>query len=252
MVSIVMPSYNTGRFISESIQSIIDQTYENWELLIVDDHSEDDTAEKVKRFSDSRIKYYEAKKNRGAAACRNKALQEVQGRWIAFLDSDDLWYPDKLRRQIDFMVDRNIAFSYTAYEKIDEESRGLNVYVSGPRKICKMKMYDYCWPGCLTVMFDSRILSEKLQVNNIRKNNDYAMWLVLTRYAECYLLNEILAKYRVRNGSISSEKYISLIKWHYKLFREAENLNAMKSFCFTIRNMYYGIVKKLIYQKSYK
>lgn len=123
LVSIIMPSYNTGRFISETIDSVLAQTYENWELIIVDDCSTDNTDEVVQKYlSDHRVKYLKNEKNSGAAASRNRALREAEGKWIAFLDSDDLWSPNKLDKQLAFMKDRNCCFSYTNYIEIDESS----------------------------------------------------------------------------------------------------------------------------------
>lgn len=251
LVSIIMPSYNTGEYIKESIQSVINQTYSNWELIIVDDHSQDETVNMIRSFHDKRITMYRAKKNCGAAKCRNKALQEARGKWIAFLDSDDLWYPEKLSKQITFMEEKQSCFSYTRYEKIDSVSKPLGIYVSGPKLIKRNRMFDYCWPGCLTVMYRADILPNKLQINNIRKNNDYAMWLMLTRYAECSLLDETLAKYRIRAGSISREHYLSLIKWHYKLFRNVEKKSVILSTIFVIRNLFFGILKKIIFEKKF-
>ena len=149
LVSIIMPSWNTEKYIAETIQSVIDQTYTNWELLIVDDCSSDNTDEIVTSFKDDRIKYYHNKKNLGAALTRNKALREAQGEWIAFLDSDDLWMPEKLEHQIGFMKKNNYTLSFTEYEKIDEKSRPLNIYVSGPEKVNKHKMYNYDYIGHL-------------------------------------------------------------------------------------------------------
>ena len=119
LVSIIMPSWNTGRFIAESIESVINQTYANWELLIVDDCSTDNTNEVVRKFNDDRIKFFKNEKNSGAAITRNRALREANGEWIAFLDSDDLWLPKKLEHQILFMKKHNLIFSYHDYVKID-------------------------------------------------------------------------------------------------------------------------------------
>ena len=119
LVSIVMPSYNTGKFIKKSIESVIDQTYENWELIIVDDCSDDDTDAVVTSFNDKRIRYLKNEVTCGAAISRNRALRKARGKWIAFLDSDDLWMPEKLKKQILFMEKNNYSFSYTNYmEKI--------------------------------------------------------------------------------------------------------------------------------------
>lgn len=135
LVSIITPSYNTGRFIAETIESALAQTYGNWEMIIVDDCSTDDTDEVVAGYvkQDSRIRYIRNERNSGAALSRNRALREARGRWIAFLDSDDLWMPEKLERQIQFMEKNGYAFSYTKYEEISEDSEPLGIEVSGPR-----------------------------------------------------------------------------------------------------------------------
>lgn len=252
LVSIIMPSYNTARFISESIQSVKKQTYKNWELIIVDDCSTDNTDEIVGKFlEDNRICYIKNSENSGAAVSRNAALRKAQGKWIAFLDSDDLWTPDKLEKQIQFMKKNNYHFSYTNYEEIDENSKPNRVYVSGPKKITKRGMYNYCWPGCLTVMYDAEEIG-LIQITDIKKNNDYAMWLKVCKKAECYLLNENLAMYRRREGSISNHSYKALIKWHYRLFKDVDNNSDLISFFFTFRNLIFGVVKKIIYKERKK
>lgn len=250
LVSIIMPSYNTARFISESIASVRSQTYSNWELIIVDDCSADHTDDVVRPFlSDNRIKYLKNEKNSGAAVSRNYALREAKGRWIAFLDSDDLWMPDKLEKQIKFMETNEYHFSYTDYIEIDENSIPNGRRISGPKKISKTGMYNYCWPGCLTVMYDAAYIG-LIQIADIKKNNDYAMWLKVCRKAKCFLLDEHLAGYRKRSGSISNHGYMSLIKWHYRLYREAEQRNAIESAMLTARNLFFGVVKKIVYVRG--
>lgn len=134
LVSIIMPSYNTGKFIKETINSVIAQTYSNWELIIVDDCSTDNTDEIVKSINDNRIIYLKNETNSGAAISRNKALREAKGRWIAFLDSDDLWKNDKLEKQIKFMKENNCYFSYTNYIEIDENDNTNGKRITGPKK----------------------------------------------------------------------------------------------------------------------
>lgn len=250
LVSIIMPSYNTAKYIAETVQSVLAQTYQNWELIIVDDCSTDDTDEVVKPFlSDSRIRYLKNEKNSGAAVSRNRALREAKGKWIAFLDSDDLWMPEKLEKQIAFMKENGYHFSYTDYMEIDEASRPNGKTVTGPKKITKAGMFNYCWPGCLTVMYDAETVG-LIQIADIKKNNDYAMWLKACKKADCYLLDESLAKYRKRTGSISNHGYMKLVKWHYKLFREAENQNPVSSIVLTMRNLFFGVIKKIKYVKG--
>lgn len=247
LVSIIMPSYNTAQYIRQSIQSVLAQTYLNWELIIVDDCSSDNTENVVSVFlNDNRIKFLKNERNSGAAVSRNRALREARGKWIAFLDSDDLWEPEKLEKQIAFMENHEYHFSYTNYIEIDEESVPNGKSVTGPKRISKHGMYNYCWMGCLTVMYDADAVG-LIQIADIKKNNDYAIWLKVCKKANCYLLNETLARYRIRNGSISRHGCLKLIKWHYKLFRECENMNSLKSLFLTVNNLFYGFVKKIKY-----
>ncbi len=244
LVSIIMPSWNTAEYISETIESVMTQSYGNWELIIVDDASSDNTMEILRGIEDDRIRIFSNKNNSGAAVSRNKALREAQGEWIAFLDSDDIWMPDKLEKQISFMEANGYKFSYTNYSEIDEEGNRLGVMVTGPKKISRTGFYNYCWPGCLTVMYHRPTVG-LVQITDIRKNNDYAMWLKTCKKADCYLLDEELALYRRgRTGSISSHSIFKMIGWHYKLFRDAEGLNPIISAFNTVRNMIFGFYKK--------
>ena len=248
LVSIIMPSYNTEEYISKSIESVLTQTYKNWELIIVDDCSSDKTDEVVRSYlSDNRIHYLKNEKNCGAAYSRNTALREAKGKWIAFLDSDDLWMPEKLEKQLSFMKSNGYFFSYTNYEEIDVNGKQTGVKVTGPRKVTKTGMYNYCWPGCLTVMYDSNIIG-LVQIENIKKNNDYAMWLKVCHKADCYLLDECLAQYRKgRLGSVSTHSIKTMIGWHYKLYREAEAQIIIVALFNTFRNMIFGLYKKKRY-----
>jgi len=249
LVSIIMPSYNTGRFIKDTIDSVLAQSHTNWELIIVDDCSTDNTDEVVSTFHDERIKYIKNEKNSGAAVSRNRALREAKGKWIAFLDSDDLWEPQKLEKQIMFMVEHGYHFSYTNYVEINEDSTPNGKLVTGPKRVTKRGMYNYCWPGCLTVMYNAETVG-LIQIADIKKNNDYAMWLKVCKKANCYLLDETLARYRKRSGSISNHGYMKLIKWHYKLYREAENKNPISATFLTVRNLFFGVIKKTAYKKN--
>lgn len=247
LVSIITPSYNTAGFIAETIRSVLSQTYPNWEMIIVDDCSSDSTNEIMKPLlaADKRIKYVKNERNSGAAISRNKALRMAQGKWVAFLDSDDLWLPEKLELQLKFMVENGWHFSYHGYGEINEKSQLTGVSVSGLNHINKWLMYAFCWPGCLTVMYDREYMG-LLQITDIKKNNDYAMWLKLIQKADCYLLNASLAHYRRgRTGSISSHGYVTMIKWHYRLWHETMNMNVFSSIFWTCVNLVFGLYKKL-------
>lgn len=252
LVSIITPTWACVSFICETIRSIQAQTYKNWELLIQDDCSTDGTDELVASLvaEDARIKYACNPQNSGAAITRNNALSRAKGKWIAFLDSDDLWLPDKLEKQIEFMVKNGYHFSYTSYCEINDESKETGKIISGPKHVTKAGMYCFCWLGCLTVIYDHEWIG-LVQVVDIKKNNDYAMWLKICQKADCYLLDECLSKYRRgRFGSISTQGYATLIKWHYKLFRKSEQMNMFVSIFITFVNLVCGVYKKMLYVKQ--
>lgn len=252
LVSIIMPSCNCGAYVEETIRSVQAQTYQNWEIIFMDDCSSDDTIIKVTKLreADSRIRLFRNMINSGAAVSRNNALREAKGHWIAFLDSDDLWEPTKLEKQVRFMEENGYKFSYTCYQEMDELGNLTGVEVSGPKHVTKAGMFAFCWPGCLTVMYDASAVG-LIQIEDIKKNNDYAMWLKVCKKADCYLLDECLAKYRRgRSGSISTHGYKTLIKWHYKLFRDAEHMSPTSSAFMTGVNLFFGFIKKMIYVKT--
>lgn len=252
LVSIITPSWNCGCFIYETIESVKAQTYTHWEILIQDDCSSDGTAKVVTSLAalDDRIKYQCNLQKSGAAITRNNAIQRAKGEWIAFLDSDDLWLPEKLEKQLKFMVMHGYFFSYTNYCEINELSIEIGKVISGPKHITKIGMYSFCWPGCLTVMYNSEKIG-LIQIADIKKNNDYAMWLRVCCKADCYLLDECLAKYRRgRIGSISTHSYSTLVRWHYRLFRDVQRMNPISSFLITCVNILCGFYKKKRYVKS--
>lgn len=246
LVSIITPTYNCGSFIAETIRCVLAQTYTNWEMIIIDDCSTDDTKSIVNSFNDSRIIYHCLKHNSGAAVARNTALRIAHGRWMAFLDSDDIWVSNKLEKQLSFMIQNGYAFSYHNYDEIDENSLPIKREISGPAKISRIGMLSYCWPGCLTVMYDVDKIG-LIQIPNLKKNNDYAMWLIASKSEACHLLNERLASYRKRNGSISNHSYSTLIKWHYRLFRQVEHSNPISAIILTSNNIFWGVIKKIFY-----
>lgn len=253
LVSIITPTWNCAGFICDTIRSIQKQTYPNFEVLIQDDCSSDGTDKVVQPyiFNDKRIKYKCNNQNSGAAITRNNALKRAKGRWIAFLDSDDLWEPEKLEHQIKFMVKNNYAFSYHEYSEISEGGRDLGVLVSGISKVSKFDMFACCWPGCLSVMYDAEKIG-LIQINDVRKNNDTAMWLKVVRKAPCYLLKENLARYRRRKVSITPKPLYKRIWAHYPLFHVAEEMNPITATFWTIMNVFGNAYKKLFYVKHYK
>ena len=252
LVSIITPAFNSESFIAETINSVISQTYQNWEMIIVDDCSTDNTKNIIRSFQekDGRIRLIENETNKGSAYSRNLALRNATGRWIAFLDSDDLWLPEKLEKQIEFMTKNNYRFSYTKYSEIDENSNDNGIYLSGPKVITKNKMFAYCWPGCLTIMYDAKFVG-LIQTVDIKINEEYALWIKVSKKTNCHLLEENLAKYRRHLNSLSSQSYLKLIKWHYLLFRQSENKNVISSLLLTLVNLICGIYKKIFFRKKH-
>ena len=253
LVSIITPTWNCVSFICETIRSIQAQTYTNWELIISDDCSTDNTDRIIKPYidDDPRIKYICNPKNSGAAITRNNALRRAKGRWIAFLDSDDLWLPEKLEHQLRFMVENNYAFTYHEYTEISEDGKDLGVYVSGIKRVSHFQMYACCWPGCLSVMYDAEKIG-LVQIKDIKKNNDTAMWLKVVKKAPCYLLKENLARYRRRKNSITPKPLWQRIWAHYPLFRVAEEMNPVTASFWTLMNVFGNGVKKMFYVKKYQ
>ena len=252
LVSIIMPSYNTGRFINAAIESVLAQTYQNWELLVVDDCSTDNSLELAKSFNDDRIKIFQNDTNSGAAVSRNFAIKMAKGKWIAFLDSDDIWLPEKLSEQLRFMVENNHDFSYTVYSQIDEFSNPLNIEVFGPKKIGKHKMFQYNYVGCLTVIYNAEKTGFIQVEPSLQRRNDYAIWLKVCRHCDCYLLNKNLALYRIRTNSLSHSGMKNKIRNQYQLFRYGENMCVISAIWYTMVNMVFGVLKKLFYVKPSK
>lgn len=249
LVSIIMPSYNTAAYIAESIRSVLAQTYPDWELIIVDDCSTDDTDAVVAPFlSDARIRYLKNDVNSGAAVSRNRALREAKGKWIAFLDSDDLWHPEKLEKQIGFMKKYGYKFTYTDYQ-IQLNGSWLSYIYTGPDIVNRRKMRDYCYFSTITVMYDREFVG-LIQIEPVRKNNDYAMWLKIIEKSSCYRLDECLSYYIKHDGSISSGKKWKLIKHHYILWRVAEHEDPVHACILTLRNLFWGVIKKIKYKRS--
>ncbi len=230
LVSIITPTFNSENFISNTIDSVLNQTYKNWEMIIVDDHSTDKTRQVVERYikQDSRIKYCYLDVNFGAAMARTKAMDMAKGDYIAFLDSDDLWVENKLECQLSFMKKNNYNFTCTSYEKIDEEGKTLERMFRAKEKTDYNGVLLSCPIGNSSVIYNVRELG-KFVVPNIRKRNDDALWLqILKKEKYIYGMPDVLMKYRIRKSSISSNK-ISLIKYHWRLYREIERLSVVRS-----------------------
>lgn len=244
LVSIITPAYNAAAYIAETIESVLAQTYLNWEMLIVNDCSKDNTAEIVQSYAakDKRIKLINLKQNSGAAAARNTALQNAKGRYIAFLDSDDLWKKEKLQKQIQFMQQNGYAFTYTSYEHFKEVKENIQNQVQIPKSLNYKQALKGNKIGCLTVMLDRK------QIANIhfttQKHEDYILWLnILKQGITAYGMQESLALYRTGNSkSVSSNKLQSAL-WTWNVYRNSQRLSVVKSMYYFLYYFINGILK---------
>lgn len=249
-ISIIMPAYNSGAYIKESILCVMNQTHQNWELLIVDDFSSDNTIDVIEEFDDKRIVLFKNTSNNGAAYSRNLGISKATGQYIAFLDADDLWDATKLEKQLNFMRTNNYSFSYTNYRVINANGTLTGVFVTGPQKITHKMFVRSDYIGCLTAMY-KKDAYEDLQIpSNIYKRNDYALWLKVSERTNCFLLNEILSSYRKTNSGISSTKKTALVKHHVHLFQSLYGFGKIKSTYLAYINVLFYFVRKLKYRKK--
>jgi glycosyltransferase involved in cell wall biosynthesis len=242
LVSVITASYNTAPFISQTIESVLHQSYQNWEMIIVDDRSSDNSTEVIRHFADAdpRITLIVLEQNGGPAIARNKAIETARGRYLAFLDSDDLWHAHKLKTQIAFMQKNNYAFTYSYYDMIDEEGHSLHKSRIVPDKLSYRDMLKTNYIGCLSAIYDTKMLG-KITMPLIRKRQDYGLWLrILKKVDFAYGYPEVLATYRVRSHSVSSNK-INLLKYNYTLFKEHEQLSTLQSIYYLLWNIYIKI-----------
>lgn len=230
LVSIIIPVYNTEKYLEEAIQSVLLQTYTQWELLIVDDASTDGTLSiaEESQTKDSRIKVLSLVDNGGKAEAINSALPLVKGQYLAFLDGDDIWMPEKLEHQIGFMRKRNYPITCTAYIQVNEKGDKTGRVFKALEKVNYKRLLLDCPVGNSSVVYDISLIGV-CEVPNIRKRCDDALWLqILQTTPFIYGLNEVLMKYRLRGKSLSFNK-IELIKYHWVLYRRIENMSVYSS-----------------------
>lgn len=268
LVSIIMLSKDNGRYVEETVRSVLAQTYQNWEIIFMDDSSKDDTISKMMDLMEEdrqrllslskhrdpstgsgiasgierRIHVSQNVTTKGFGASLNSALRDARGRWIAFLNVGDVWEPTKLEHQITFMEQNGYAFSYTKFGLINSRSEDRGVVIGGKAHITYKEMQKCCWPNYLTVMYDAQVVG-KMRVRNLKKNNDYALWLNVCEKTDCHLLDECLAKNRTKWGRMGKLLLTNKMDWRYDCFRIEEDLRPMKATLYTIRNGFYGIVK---------
>lgn len=251
LISVITPAYNAERFIQETIQSVLDQTYSNWEMIIVDDCSTDRTVELAKSYSekDNRIKVIQLEENSGSAVARNVAMANASGTYIAFLDSDDLWFPEKLEKQLHFMQEKDIAFSFTKYVRMEEDGTIKDAISRAPESVGYHDLMKHCVIGCLTVMIDREKVGN-LKMVNIRTRQDYAYWLAITKMGfRAYGLPEVLAKYRSVENSISSNK-VKAAKRQWYVYRHVEKQPLLKSVYYFLHYATKGIRNLLKFKLS--
>jgi glycosyltransferase involved in cell wall biosynthesis len=220
LVSIITPSYNCSAFIAETIDSILSQTYTDWELLITDDCSTDNSCEVINDYveKDARIRLMKLSKNSGAGSARNNSIKVAKGRFIAFCDSDDLWMPDKLEKQLQFMIERRCALTYSSYITCDENG-AQNGYVKCLMKLNYAKILRDNGIGCLTAIYDAELIG-KHYMPSIRKRQDWCLWIsIIKEVGTAYGLQEPLAIYRLRTGSISSNK-LEMLRYNFNVYHK--------------------------------
>lgn len=238
-VSIITPMYNSADFLDSMIESVLMQTFKDWELILVDDCSSDSSVDIVNKYAvgDNRIKLIKLAYNSGAAVARNTAIEAASGRFVAFLDSDDMWLPEKLRLQIEFMKAENVALSYTSYHVISEESVRVGSTIKAYKELTYSDMLKSNKIGCLTAVYDISRLG-KVYMPLIRKRQDYALWLkILRKISVAKGLEQPLSLYRRRTGSISSNK-IEMIKYHWQLFKNIEKISTHKTIYYLACNIF--------------
>ena len=210
MISIIMPAYNAALYIKEAITTVLNQTYQDWELIIIDDHSTDETTQLIEHFSemDSRILYIINKTNLGVAAARNKGISIATGEWIAFLDSDDCWHPEKLKKQIDFAESHQGGFIFSGSSFMDESSTPLDYYLTVPEAITYKELLKQNIISCSSVLIRKTLLKNYPMEHASKMHEDFAVWLQILRYETdfAYGINEPLLIYRISSTSKSGNK----------------------------------------------
>lgn len=229
LVSIITPVYNAENFIADTIESVINQTYTEFEMLLVDDCSKDQSKLVIDKYtSDSRIKYVKLSENSGAAVARNKGLELAKGKYIAFIDSDDVWHNDKLEKQIQFMIENNYGFTYTNFEFMDENGELKKKSPKLPDKLDYKGLLKNTAIACSTVCINRDLVGD-FKMPLVRKGQDTATWLqILRNYPAAYLLDEPLNSYRIRTGSLSENK-VQALKRTWNTYYRLEKLPIHKA-----------------------
>lgn len=246
LVSIIMPCYNMENYISDTINSVIQQTYPHWELIIVDDTSTDGTVELVRTLyeKDNRISLDVNTTHSGIAKTRNSCIQRAKGQFLAFLDADDIWHHEKLEQQLNFMLERRIGFSYTAYDLIDESGKPWGKTIKTAGDLDYNAYLHNTIIGCSTVMLDTNIVG-KVTVPDFRTSEDAATWLdILKKGFKAYAIKEPLTSYKIRRKSASSNKFKAAADL-WKVYRQHEKLPLHKAIFSFVCYVFNAIKKRL-------
>ncbi|KDN55274.1 glycosyltransferase family 2 protein [Flavobacterium seoulense] len=229
LVSVIIPTFNSEKYISDTIISVQNQTYQNWEIILVDDGSTDETQTIITSFlTDKRIQFYSLEKNLGTGVARNFALEKANGKYISFLDADDLWKLDKLEKQINFMKTNNLPFTFSFYDCIDEQGNSLNKRVEAPRNLSYLQLFFCNYVGNLTGIYDVDYFG-KINISNIRKRQDWMHWLTILKEIKTVKpVPESLAIYRIRENSLSTSK-TALIQYNFAVYRQFHGFNLVVS-----------------------
>lgn len=243
LVSVIVPAFNAERYIIECVDSVLSQSYTNFEVLVADDCSTDQTIRLVESIQDKRVKLYKLTQNSGVGVARNLAIGHAQGRYIAFLDADDMWLPNKLEVQVGLMEKNGVDFTFSSYEIMDENSKSKNILIVAPKRVDYSEMLKNNYIGCLTVMYNQESLG-KTKMPEFRKRQDWGLWLLLlTKTTEAIGIQEPLALYRKGQSSLSSNK-VKLLKTNFNFYRKHLGFSAPKSL--------FLIARFLIYFTQYK
>lgn len=243
LVSVIMPCYNSEQYIDDSISSVLSQTYEKWELIIVDDASTDSSFQRIQEFAkvDDRVVPLKNEVNLGGAATRNKAIGVAKGKYIAFLDSDDMWEASKLMKHINYMQEKGIGFTYSNYLQFNDKQPSVKTEIVAPVKVNYANMIKVNFIGCLTVVYDASVFG-KFYFPLVKKRHDYALWLImLKQFDYAYNIGDNLAQYRVHGSSLSADKR-DLFRASFHVLHSQEKISAMKSFLYTL---VFGILAKI-------
>lgn len=229
IISIVVPVYNCEKFIEETITSVLNQTYKDFELILVNDCSTDKSVDKIKSFSDARIRLIEQETNQGAYAARNRGVKEARGRYIAFLDADDIWEPVKLEHELTFMEEEDAGFVFSGYEFADENGVGNGAIVKVPHTISFKQALRNTTIFTSTVLIDrTKIPEDLVLMPNIKSEDTATWWRILKAGNTGYGLNENLVKYRRSAGTLSANK-LAAIKRIWRLYRDIAELSVISS-----------------------